>query len=315
MGERALGAADHSLATMQRLKEMLSSGGRVQANRVRRSSVLPEDQEQEVIDREMFANLWAQRKLLPPTKSPHATFRRKWFKLLLVLMLYEMVYIPMQLSFQIPRKNGGSRHFQLPWIQVLLQYAIDCCFWADMVMEFRTVLVGPPEQGSILITDLKVIAANYRKGRFKLDLFSVLPLDIFCIAAPEGGLRSLAAQYFRLNRMFHIFRVVTVHGSAIAKLPRVSGHTRQGGVAPHRSFVCVVAAALACARPCARRAGRSSERRVSCARAPSSRHAHSPRCPPRLRRPRPPCAARSHHRARTQPAAPRPPLSADTCTA
>ena len=224
---------------MQRVREMLGGlrGGRAIAPNIRRSSVLPEDQEQEIIDREMFSNLWNQRKLLPPTKSNHATFRRKWFKLLVCLMLYELAYIPMQLSFQIPRADGPngahSGHFELPWIQVFLQWCIDGCFWADMMMEFRTVLVGPPEQGSILITDSKVISHKYLHGRFPLDLFAVFPFDIFCVAAPEGGLQSLASQFFRINRMFHVFRVVSYHGSAIAKLPRVSAGAG-GTAAPSR---------------------------------------------------------------------------------
>ena len=106
---------------------------------------------QDVLDREMYSNLWKQRRLLPPTKRRAARFRKKWFRLLLVLAFYEFVAIPLQLSFQVPRASpavpgGAAGRFELPWTQVVLQWLIDCCFAFDMYLEFRTMLVGPADQ-------------------------------------------------------------------------------------------------------------------------------------------------------------------------
>ena len=75
---------------------------------------------------EVFRNLWKQRRLLPPTDSPYSK-RRRWQYFLLFLVAYEQIYMPLQLAFQVPRPNYGSR-YQLPAIQLAVQYLIDICF-------------------------------------------------------------------------------------------------------------------------------------------------------------------------------------------
>ena len=104
---------------------------------------------------EAIVNLYHQRKLLAPYPSPYATKLRRWSYFLLLLLFYEQASIPLQLAFEVPRVND---EFSLPVGQLLFQYVIDVCFWVDIVVQFRTMLVGRPEEGSVLITDTKHIA-------------------------------------------------------------------------------------------------------------------------------------------------------------
>ena len=53
---------------------------------------------------EMFLNLWQQRRLLPPYDSRvHGRPLRRWCWFLMLLALYEVLYIPLQLAFEEPR--------------------------------------------------------------------------------------------------------------------------------------------------------------------------------------------------------------------
>ena len=105
------------------------------------------------------------------------------------------------------------------------QYAIDVCFLVDIVLQFRTTLLGRPEEGSIVITDTKLISRRYtrwpalHRGRFAYDLAASLPIDLLGAAA-AGGVLGYTGSWLRVNRLLHALRIVSVHGSQIQKLPR-----------------------------------------------------------------------------------------------
>jgi hypothetical protein len=47
----------------------------------------------------------------------------------------------------------ASGRFCLPPAQLALQYLVDCCFFFDIGLRFRMMVVSPPEEGNELITD------------------------------------------------------------------------------------------------------------------------------------------------------------------
>jgi Ion transport protein len=58
---------------------------------------------------------------------------------------------------------------------VALNYIIDVAFSVDIFLNFRTTIVNDLTGDEI--TDSKVIAKSYLKGRFFLDLLATLPFD------------------------------------------------------------------------------------------------------------------------------------------
>jgi potassium channel len=54
------------------------------------------------------------------------------------------------------------------------EYAVDICFFIDMVLTFFTA-IPDPERTSSTITDKKVIAISYLKSWFVIDLISIIP--------------------------------------------------------------------------------------------------------------------------------------------
>jgi hypothetical protein len=105
------------------------------------------------------------------------------------------------------------------------QLVIDFCFAIDIILHLRTTVLGPAEQGSVVITDLSVIWQAYTKfpnlhrGFFLYDLLACLPIDLVAFWMP-GGVLGIYGQFLRLNRLLHGLRIVSVHGGQIMRLTR-----------------------------------------------------------------------------------------------
>ena len=57
-----------------------------------------------------------------------------------------------------------------------LNIFIDCCFWVDIAIAFRTTFKHPITGAEVI--DLKKIAANYFfRGTFWIDLLSTIPFE------------------------------------------------------------------------------------------------------------------------------------------
>ena len=138
---------DEALPTVTgvRKNSLFRHGGR-RDNRIRQLQAAKDDAETE-----MFLNVWRQQRLLPPYGSRvHGRRLRQWCWFLMVLALYEVVYIPLQLAFQEPRGLDGA--LQLPALQLAIQYMIDVCFLFDILVRFRTLYVSGPHEGNELGT-------------------------------------------------------------------------------------------------------------------------------------------------------------------
>lgn len=174
-------------------------------------------------DKEIFDNLWRQRRLLPPTDSQYSKRRRLQY-LLLLFTTYEQIYIPLQLAFQVPVNASGT--FELPIAQFILQLAIDAAFMLDIVLHFRTTLYGRAEEGSVVITDTKVIFQKYtrapyfHRGFFLYDLLACLPIDLVAFGL-SGGVFGVNGQWLRANRLLHGLRIVSVHGGQVQRMSRI----------------------------------------------------------------------------------------------
>ena len=134
---------------------------------------------------ELFLNLWTQLRLMPPySNRAHGQRLRRWSYFLMLLGLYEAMYVPLQLSFEEPRDPFGR--FRLPALQYAVQCLIDICFIVDIAVRFRTMYVSRADEGNELITDRRKIAHRYLHGYFTIDLLSVVPIDIFASGTYNG---------------------------------------------------------------------------------------------------------------------------------
>ena len=75
----------------------------------------------------------------------------------------------------------------------------------DVFISFRTSFVI--ESTGIEITDLKVIALKYLKGRFTIDLLASLPLDMLTFAISNSKQNSFVFQIFGLLKLVRVLRL------------------------------------------------------------------------------------------------------------
>jgi hypothetical protein len=91
----------------------------------------------------------------------------RWDILIIFLSIYNSITITLQIAFDPPELRA-------PWVMVIDSF-IDLIFLFDIVVTFRTTQLDAKTGQEI--TDQHVIAKNYMKGRFLLDLVSSLPFE------------------------------------------------------------------------------------------------------------------------------------------
>ena len=87
------------------------------------------------------------------------------------------------------------------WYFQALNALVDICFFLDIVIIFRTAVIGEDME---LIIDAKKIAVEYLKGSFWIDFLSTVPLDTMARIFMEKG----EAERFRLFGILKLVRVV-----------------------------------------------------------------------------------------------------------
>ncbi|KOO22278.1 cation channel family protein [Chrysochromulina tobinii] len=79
--------------------------------------------------------------------------------------------VPLRVCFSL-----RSCIFSADWTWELF---VDCCFFADILLTFRTALIldDPEKQERKVVTDARRIAYHYIKGWFVIDVVSTIPID------------------------------------------------------------------------------------------------------------------------------------------
>ena len=140
---------------------------------------------------------------------------------MILFVLYNSWYIPMELSFAYLTENKSAGH-------CAVDYAIDLCFLFDVVVNFRTTYYNGVNE---LVLDRKVIAKKYIASWFAVDLLAVFPFEIvvggqFCggegwtASADDESSAALSAlgmvKLFRLLRLGRVLKRLDKLGAANA---------------------------------------------------------------------------------------------------
>ena len=118
----------------------------------------------------------------------------KWDLVIIVLAIYNSISIPLGLAFSPPS-------YEYTWVKVF-NYFIDSFFLFDMILQFRTTYVNPITGAEIY--DSKMIAKNYLKGRFWIDLISIIPFEL---AAKFVDAENKSFRVFSCMKLIRILRL------------------------------------------------------------------------------------------------------------
>lgn len=89
------------------------------------------------------------------------------------------------------------------WYFTILNSLIDFLFLVDIVASFRTTYIDKSTGDEI--TNLRLIAINYLKSRFWIDLLATIPLDTIGEAIAGGNVPFL--QVFGLLKLVRVLRL------------------------------------------------------------------------------------------------------------
>ncbi|KAI6190385.1 PAS fold and Ion transport and Cyclic nucleotide-binding domain containing protein [Aphelenchoides bicaudatus] len=112
-----------------------------------------------------------------PKTSPsiilhYSTFKTVWDWSILALTFYTAFMVPFNIAF----KNRDMPPRGFIDYMALMDSIVDVIFFADILLNFHTTIVGPT--GEVIIDPI-IIRKHYLKSWFVIDLLSCLPYDIF----------------------------------------------------------------------------------------------------------------------------------------
>jgi len=116
-----------------------------------------------------------------------------WDWLILLLVIYVAVSTPYVAAFKTIQHSDPL---------VFLDLAVDVMFMADVIINFRTSFV---QHGEVIV-DAKLIASNYLRGWFLIDIVSAIPFDFVLSKTGASDVSSLHT-YVAGSTLFNNFHV------------------------------------------------------------------------------------------------------------
>ena len=136
--------------------------------------------------------------------DPNCIFVSIWKIVLLVITVYELMAIPIEMSFNIYTSQ----------IFIIIQWIENILFLLDVFINFHTAFY----KEGVLIKDHKQIALKYMRGWFFIDLLACIPFQTVFIYNADEFTNELFA-LFGLFRTFKIVRFITIlrRGEALTR--------------------------------------------------------------------------------------------------
>lgn len=125
--------------------------------------------------------------------SPDHLWKKVFDMCVLTCVLFSAVFTPIKLAF----KNGLDDEDN---IYSPDEYIIDFVFLLDLILSFFTAFYNETD---ILIMNFKMIALNYLKSWFLIDLLSILPINLFL-----DNSHSYMSKLARMAKISRLYRIV-----------------------------------------------------------------------------------------------------------
>jgi hypothetical protein len=134
-----------------------------------------------------------------------ARSRMTWDIIVILLALWNCIYIPIDVAFK-PDKSQGM---------VISDSVIDVCFAVDIIINFMTTYINP--KTGVVVTNPTRIVKNYVfRGRFWVDLLASIPFDkVFATDPDLVGIDGTEKDYstvlglLKMVRLLRLGRIIT----------------------------------------------------------------------------------------------------------
>ena len=95
---------------------------------------------------------------------PDSFFKSYWDLLITLMLVFSCTIIPYRIAFIVKEDSNWE----------VLQIIIDLFFFVDIIFSFNTAFMSEDLK---LIESRKVIAKDYLKGWFAIDVIAIIPFD------------------------------------------------------------------------------------------------------------------------------------------
>jgi hypothetical protein len=129
---------------------------------------------------------------------PLAPLKTVWDIIIAIVVLVTVLIIPVQIAFLYDAFPGTD----------IFNYTIVCFFGVDIMITFRTIIESPNNEAWII--DPHVIAMNYIKKWFFIDLISTLPFNIISFWAPIDNSTLILFQLLKFLRLLWLLKLKRV---------------------------------------------------------------------------------------------------------
>ena len=164
------------------------------------------------VEEEIARNLWANHKMLPPESA----FKKYWNMLIVLLVMYNTLFIVLVVCYNRFDAATGLYWYdiasgQINVVPMIIDYLVDVVFIADIVLTFRTTFF---DQENELVLDKKIIARNYMKFWFPIDVVATVPFELLGFCFPPHVLRP-EFKVIRLLRLTKVLKQINVHNNVV----------------------------------------------------------------------------------------------------
>lgn len=132
--------------------------------------------------------------------TPLGTFKRTWETLKFLLLLYQIILLPLEVTFL---DDDNPKIVVTPLY--IFEKLIDVFFLLDIILNFLTPILDRYE----FITDHSIIAIKYLKGWFFVDFLTIIPFEeIISFSDTSNNNLSLVAKLVKIARLLRLIKLV-----------------------------------------------------------------------------------------------------------
>ena len=119
-----------------------------------------------------------------------------WDLFVILLVIWNAIYIPLDVAYGL----------NLLYIN-LLNYCIDLIFLADLLLNFVT-MTWDSKTDELVWNRCKIAFKYVFKGRFAIDILSIIPFEIISLVAPISPKNLKFIKLLKMVRMLRLTRII-----------------------------------------------------------------------------------------------------------
>ncbi|XP_064635102.1 uncharacterized protein LOC135492519 [Lineus longissimus] len=134
--------------------------------------------------------------------NPKSKGYKNWEMFVVAVAFLIAVYNTFLACFAGFQEDSGYGSPSFGYILIAVGYILDFFLWSDVVVNLRTAVYTP----NGIMQSEKEIIRNYAKNYLFVDLVSILPIELICLAAQTTQQKWILFAFLKLNRLIKVVK-------------------------------------------------------------------------------------------------------------